>query len=209
MAAGAAAFAACALVAGIKWLDVADIRERAEAQLREARVAADQYERITAGFPVTQTSTENLKVAVVEFTRIAQRTATPEQSFVHVSRVLRDFPQIELEALNWTVGRPDAKALPTPTAGAAPAKPEAQGNLAVLLEISGRVNATQRNDYRGITAQVQRFAGALGASSGYQLVRTQLPFDVTSEGMLTGDIGSGTEPGEAPRFTVVLARRLP
>jgi hypothetical protein len=70
------------------------------------------------------------------------------------------------------------------------------------------VNATQRNDYRGITAQVQQFAHALGAS-GYELVRTQLPFDITSEGTLTGDIGAATETGEAPRFTVVLARRLP
>ena len=78
-----------------------------------------------------------------------------------------------------------------------------------MLELSGRVNATQRNDYRAITAQVQRFAAALGASQGYELVRTQLPFDITSEGTLTGDIGSGAESGEAPRFTVTLARRLP
>mgnify|MGYP003424227954 CR=1 FL=1 len=40
------------------------------------------------------------------------------------------------------------------------------------------------------------------------LERTQLPFDVTSEGTLTGDIG-GSDAGEAPRFTIVLARRLP
>jgi len=32
---------------------------------------------------------------------------------------------------------------------------------------------------------------------------------VTPEGTLTGDIGSGAESGEAPRFTVVLLRRLP
>jgi hypothetical protein len=76
-----------------------------------------------------------------------------------------------------------------------------------VLEIHGRVNATQRNDYRGITAQVQSFAGAL-EGSGYVLVRTQLPFDITSEGTLTGDIG-GSDSGEAPRFTIVLAQRQP
>jgi len=54
---------------------------------------------------------------------------------------------------------------------------------------------------------VQSLAGAL-AGSGYTLVRTQLPFDVTSEGTLTGDIG-GSDSGEAPRFTIVLARGLP
>ena len=77
----------------------------------------------------------------------------------------------------------------------------------VLVELSGRVNATQRSDYRGLTAQVQQFAGAL-ASNGYQLARTQLPFDVTPEGVLSGDIGA-SDSNEAPRFTVVLARRLP
>ena len=39
--------------------------------------------------------------------------------------------------------------------------------------------------------------------------RTELPFDITSEGTLTGDIGGSTETGEAPRFTVVVMRRLP
>jgi hypothetical protein len=69
------------------------------------------------------------------------------------------------------------------------------------------VNATQRNDYRGITGQVQRFASAL-VGEGFELVRTQLPFDVTSEGVLSGDIGAAGESGEAPRFTIVLARQL-
>jgi hypothetical protein len=75
------------------------------------------------------------------------------------------------------------------------------------IEVTGRVNATQRDDYRGITAQVRQFAQAL-ASSGYQVVATRLPFDITPEGTLTGDIG-GADTGEAPRFTVTVSRKLP
>ena len=52
-------------------------------------------------------------------------------------------------------------------------------------------------------------AAAALAGSGYQLLRTQRPFDVTSEGTLSGDIGTGPDTGEAPRFTIVVARRLP
>jgi hypothetical protein len=99
---------------------------------------------------------------------------------------------------------------PAEPRGAKPAATEAkpaQGEASVQFAISGRVNATQRNDYRGITAQVQRFAEAL-ASSGYEIERTQLPFDITSDGTLTGDIG-GAESKEAPRFTITLKRRLP
>jgi hypothetical protein len=217
IAAGALAFAACALVAGSRWLEASSLRDSAAAQRQQAAMAADQYQRITATFPVTQTSTENLKLAVVEFRRIAELSASPERAFVHVSRVLEQFPQFDLESLVWSVGRPGEgrEGAPTspPPAPAAAAPSAAAGakveEQAVTLEISGRVNATQRNDYRGITAQVQRFASALGGSGGYQLVRTQLPFDITSEGTLTGDIGGGADSSEAPKFTIVLRRKLP
>ncbi len=210
-AAGALGLAACLLIAGSRWLEAMDVRERAAMQGRQSQTAAEQYQRITAGFPVTQTTTENLRVAVVEFRRLAERNPAPERSLVHVSRVLQQFPQVELDSLIWSVGRPDrrdAKLAPAPAAsGAAPAKPEAAGDSAVLLEITGRVNATQHDDYRGITAQVQRFAGALGGSSGFEVIATKLPFDITSEGTLTGDVAAGDS--EAPRFTITLSQRLP
>ena len=210
VAAGALGFAACALYGGSRWLEVMNVRSLAAMQQAEARAAAQSYERITAAFPVTQTTTENVKVTVVEFGKIAERSAAPDAGLVHVSQVLGDFPQMELDALTWSVGRPGGRAGKPPAAPAAgqPAKPAAPIDDAVIVEISGRVNATQRNDYRGITGQVQRFAAAL-ASSGYELLRTQLPFDVTSEGTLSGDIGTGPDTGEAPRFTIVIARRLP
>src|SRR6267143_1211971 len=205
VAVGVAGFCACALVGASRWFEVMSVRGQAGEQTREARSAAQQYERITSTFPVTDTSTENLKVAVVEFRRIAERSADPERAFLHVSRVLEQYPQFELESLRWSVGRIGELR----QAGPKPAAPAAgqSDSAAVLVEVSGRVQATQRNDYRGITAQVQRFASAL-VGEGYELVRTQLPFDVTSEGVLTGDIGGATESSEAPRFTVTLARRL-
>jgi hypothetical protein len=205
VAAGAAAFCLCALVGGSRWLDVLSMRNAAAEQRELARTAAQQYARITSTFPVTDTSTENLKAAVVEFRRIAERSSSPELAFIHISRVLQKYPQVELEALRWSVGKPGEMRLPTARAQA-PGAAEPVDTM-VLVEIAGRVNATQRNDYRGITAQVQSFASAL-VGEGYELVRTQLPFDVTSEGVLSGDIGSSTDSGEAPRFTVVLGRRL-
>jgi hypothetical protein len=210
VAAGVLGFLACALFAGARWHEVTTVRDGAEMQAQQGRAAAQQYERITAAFPVTQTSTENLKVAVVEFRRIAEMSASPEPGFVHVSRVLERFGQMELDGFVWSVGRPSAEQRGPKPAAQAPAKPAAPSDIAIILEISGRVNATQRNDYRGITEQVQSFAGAL-ASSGYELLRTQLPFDVTSEGTLTGDIGGSTgttESTDAPRFTITVARRL-
>jgi hypothetical protein len=210
VAAGAAVFGLCAIAAGARWLEALEVRGQAASQALEARRAADDYQRITASFPVTQTSAENLRATVVEFTRIASHTASPEAAFVHVSRVMDEFPQIELDRIDFSVGHPDRRdrAAAVAPSNTPASKGDAQGETAVRLEISGRVNATERNDYRAITAQVRRFAAALG-TSGYELARTDLPFDVTSEGTLTGDIGGSTGNGEAPRFTVVLLRRLP
>ena len=203
VATGLVGFGACAVLGANRWYDVVRASGQVEEQTREARAATQQYERITSTFPVTDTSTENLKVTVVEFTRIAERTMDPERVFQHVSRVLEQYPQFELDAMRWAVGKPadlrDALVR---------AAPPGAGDTVALVEVSGRVQATQRNDYRGITAQVQRFAGAL-VGEGFELVRTQLPFDITSEGVLTGDIGGAAESTEAPRFTVSIARRLP
>jgi hypothetical protein len=210
--AGALGFAACAMVAGSRWNDAMGVRESAQLQSRQALEAARQYERITAAFPVTQTSTENLKTAVVEFQRIARQSGLPEQGFLHVSRILQLFPQMELDSVVWRVARSTDANAPKPAAApvapGATANPGAQSRLAVTMDISGRVNATQRNDYRGITEQVESFAEAL-STSGYDLMRTQLPFDITPEGTLTGDIGGTGESGDAPRFTITVFRRLP
>ena len=103
---------------------------------------------------------------------------------------------------------PDAVAQQPPAAAtpAAPGPGDQQPMSWVLVELSGRVNTLQREDFRGITSQVQKFAGALGVS-GYEVVSTRLPFDITSEGTLTGDISGSSS--EAPRFTIVLSRGLP
>ena len=204
VAAGALGFAACALYAGIRSFEAYELTSQAAAQSQEAAFAGQRYQRITASFPVTETTTENLRTTVLEFRRIAERNALPEPALMHVSRVLAQFPQMQVDMVNWRVGKAEERRDGKPTAPAA--KPDTQADEAVVIEITGRVNATQRNDYRGITAQVQAFASAL-AGSGYSLMRTQLPFDVTSEGTLTGDMG-GADSGEAPRFTIVLARRL-
>jgi hypothetical protein len=213
VAAGALGFAACALYAGVKWLDVISVREQIADAQRAAREATAQHERITSTFPVTQTTSDNLRAAVQEFQKIAARTGTPEPALVHLSRVMDQFPQIEIDSIAWTVDGPgerrDLKSAGSATAKPAAAAAGAVASASMLLEIQGRVQATQRGDYRAITAHVQRFANALTADRTYEIVHTQLPFDITPEGTLSGDIGETAERGEAPRFTIGIGRRLP
>lgn len=216
VAAGAIGLAGCLAFAGFKWLDVVSIRDQTDLQQHEARAAEQEYQRITSTFPVTQTTTENLKVTVNEFRTMAARSATPGPSFAHLSKALEQFPQIELDQLIWRVDLPSAAekkagpapvaVVPTATGTPPPAGGIGAGDFVQILEISGHVSSTQRSDYRAVTAQVQRFADAL-AGQAYEILRTQLPFDTTSEGTLSGDIGS-SEDSENPRFTITVARRI-
>jgi hypothetical protein len=209
--AGAAGFVACVLYAGVLWLDLLGLNDQMATQQREAREATQQYERITASFPVTQTTTDNLKATVVEFTRIAQQSASPEPALVYLSQVVEKFPQVEIESVQWRVGKLDDGAKRASAPAAAAAAPGTAAPAVVdqmqILEVAGRVNAIKRSDYRAITGEVQRFAEALRSDPAWRILRTHLPFDVTSEGTLTGDIGSA-EGSEAPRFTVTVGRAI-
>jgi hypothetical protein len=212
--AGAAGFAACVLYAAAQWFDLIGLNDRISAQQREARDATQQYERITASFPVTQTTSDNLKATVIEFTKIASQSASPEPALVYLSQVMDKFPQMDLESVQWRVGRqgergdagaPAEKRPAEAPAGASATPPASE--MMQMLEVSGRVNAIKRSDYRAVTEQVQRFAEALRTDPAWRILRTQLPFDVTSEGTLTGDIGSA-EATEAPKFSVTVGRVL-
>ena len=72
-------------------------------------------------------------------------------------------------------------------------------------EVSQKIDVYQRLKSLNILGEERRLEWA----DAITRIRTQLPFDVTSEGTLTGDIGGAAESGEAPRFTVTLLRRLP
>jgi hypothetical protein len=202
------------VVAGYEWISLMGMHGQVEEQRREAASANQQYERITATFPVTQTTTDNLKATVVEFTSIATQSASPEPALTYLSQILENFPQIEIESVQWKVGRPDERTEGGPNSSkpsAAPVPGDAKsipsGETLQLLEVTGRVNAIKRSEYRAITGQVQRFAEALRTDPAWRIVRTQLPFDVTSEGTLSGDIGSA-EGSDAPKFTITVGRAL-
>lgn len=209
--AGAVGFGACALFAAAGWIDLFGLRGQISSQRSAAQLATQNYQRITASFPVTQTTTDNLKATVVEFTKVAAQSAAPEPALVYLSRVVEKFPQMEIETVVWRVGKPGER-VGAGVGAAAPATKPADSaappsDLLQMLEVSGRVNAIKRSDYRAITEEVRRFEKALGSDPSWRVLGRQLPFDVTSEGTLSGDIGTG-EGAEAPRFTLLVGRNL-
>jgi hypothetical protein len=123
VAAGALGLAACALYAGAIWVDTYRMRGDTADLRADTLQTTQQYQRITSAFPVTQTTTDNLRATVNEFRNIARRTAAPRDALVYVSKVMDDYPQIELDAVNWRLERADGR----PAAAPAPAAPAAGG----------------------------------------------------------------------------------
>jgi hypothetical protein len=180
VASGVAGFVACGLYAATLWLEQLAVRERIDAARRELTLTHDRLARLDARLPATPAPVETLKASALELHRIAARSGSPEAAFDHVSRALDQSPRIELDALAWTAEQEQ------------------------VLEIHAHVKGAARSDHRTVADEVQRFAGLLGADSGWRVVATRLPFDLSSEGVLAS--AAGTDAAEEPRFSVRIAR---
>ncbi|MBI2320446.1 MAG: hypothetical protein HYU75_26450 [Betaproteobacteria bacterium] len=214
LTAGAAVCAFCLLFSALKFIDVYAVRETARTNIELKIRAAQEYERLQASFPKTPLAREDLKAAVVTFQAIQQQSAGPERMFLDISQALAPLSQIEIERIDWDVSttpgagarREAPKAALAPGAGAAGAKPEPAQQCEVA-EISATIHAVNVSDYRAINLMVGQFVEALAARPGLQVAATRMPFELSTERALAGDIGAERKT-EVPRFSVVVSRRL-
>jgi hypothetical protein len=214
-ATGAATFTFCVLLAALRLLDLYSVQSQAGADQQQERRLNDQYTRLQAQFQKTPTSTENLKGLVRNYIALEKQSVSPEKMFVELSKALAVVPQIELDRIEWQIGLDIKRAADlsqpakSPPATAAPAAAVASGESPVfeVVQLNGRVNAAQASDYRNITILVNQFVAALRARPGVEVTSTQLPFDLTAEKSISGDIGAVRET-EVPRFTVIFNRRV-
>lgn len=190
LALGVSAFAVSAAAGGLQWLQLQALRDEARRiRLEAQRVDEPGALRADTAVPLRR---EAERLAADELRRLAAVSAPPEAALVHLSRALEQHPRIELDALRWS-------APATAATGGAMTEPVAQ-----TLEINARI---AQPDPRAQRADIARFATALQAASGWQIVRTRLPFDWTPQGTLRGG-EDATAGSAAALFTVVIARRL-
>ena len=206
--AGAGALGLCVLYAAVNLIDIYEVnQERSDNRAQEERALQD-YARMQATFPKTPISTENLKSIVRSYRSLLRQSASPDGMLAEISQALTAVPQVELERINWEFGskaksenrdaRPDAPPLPTASPGA-----EFQFQTA---EISGRLIVPPASDYRAITDLVNQFTEALRRQPGLEVVSTRLPFDITAEKSISGEIGAQRNV-DVPRFSVVVSKR--
>lgn len=212
-ATGAAICALCLAVSGVRFLDFYSVQSALQGDQDQEKRFNQQYASLQARFQKTPTNTENLKGLVRNYIALTNQSVRIEPMLMGLSRVLAAVPQVELDRIDWQVSgvprrAPAAPSAPPPKPTAAPT-PAAGDTVPVyeVVEVVGRVNATQARDYRAITRVVEQFSEALRAMPGVEIVSTELPFDLNAEKGLSGDIGAAREV-EIPRFTIVYNRRV-
>jgi hypothetical protein len=143
---------------------------------------------------------------------------SPAYLFGEISKALADFPQVELERIDWSMGKQPKDTgvkgaapnptTPTPAAGGAPASGRTGDPDYELATISAQVVGARRADLRSITNMTNQFVDALRKRPGVEVTNIHLPFDLGLQTKLSGDIGSERTIAEDASFTVTIGRKL-
>lgn len=217
-AAGMAVLVSGLLFALVQLFDVYNLRQQIQSDKSRFEAISAEYTRVTATFPRTPTSTENLKTTIRQYHTLQAQTASPEYLFAQISEALAGYPQVELERIEWRVGKPPQESgakgaaskatVPAPATAGAPAAAPA-GDLGYqLATVSARVVGARRSDVRSITDMATRFMAALRKVPNLEIMDVHMPFDVTSEDTLAGNIGSERAIAEDAGFSFTIGRKL-
>jgi hypothetical protein len=212
-AAGMAMLAAGMLFASVEFIAAYNLRQQIQADQTRFDQLSAEYARVTATFPKTPTSTENLKTAIKQYQMLQAQTASPAYLLLETSKVLAAYPQVEIEGVEWHVGkrgteRTGGKAA-AKAAAAAPAAAGAPADYGYeLLTLSARVVGARRTDVRAITDMASQFIDAFKKIPLLEISGVNMPFEVTAEDTLRGDIGSERTIAEDARFSVTIGRKL-
>jgi len=213
--AGMTVLAAGLLYAGERMLEAYTLRGQIESDQARYQALSTEYARLTASFPPTPTSTENLKATIKQYRMLQAQTATPGYLYAEISKTLAGFPQVEIASIDWRIGKPPAEigakaaapraSAPTPTDGTPAAAVDAGYALAV---VSARVVGARRVDLRSITDMADQFIATLKKNPQLQVWGIHMPFAITAVDTLSGEIGSERAIAEDAAFSVTVGREL-
>jgi hypothetical protein len=201
------------LYAGALLIQRHGLEEQVEADHQRARAAAAEYERVTKAFPQLPTTTDNLRATMQRYDNLTKQTSAPERLAAALSQSLDASPNIALDRIRWELAanpreriretdpnRPRSAPVSPP-----PGAPQPK-ELYEVAEIAGSVVGIRSGDYRRTNAAVEDFAARLRTRPGVEVLQVKLPFDTSSGGSLSGDIGAETD--KARPFVVTVARKL-
>lgn len=211
VAAGAALGAAGLLWAGVLLAQYFQLQDQIGLDRQRARLATESFGKVEAGFPQLPTTTDNLRLTMQKYETLSKQTPRPERLIGDLSAALDASPRIEVDKVQWELtANPRAgkaeRPQGAPAQSARPGAAKAAGDVYEVIRLDGRVSSIKSSDYKGITALVDEFVGRLGKRPGIEIVDKKMPFELGSDGRLSGDIG--IETGTVPRFSMTVAKKV-
>ena len=182
-AASAAALVGAVIWSGVNVFQAMGLDQNALITHRQAQDYQAKYQQITAQFPDTPTSADNLRHTVEIAEQIRAGLRSPETMFSIISHALDDSPDIQLQRLEWHYGdSPPAKSEVNPAAGPA----AGAGNLLQTGIVHGEVTRFGGN-YRAAMNAINNFLQLIARDSAVAEVKVlKLPLDVRSNSGLNG-----------------------
>jgi hypothetical protein len=216
--AGMAVLVSGLLFALVQLFDAYNLGQKIQTEKTRFDAISAEYARVTTTFPRTPTSTENLKTTIRQYHTLQTQTASPQFLFVEISKTLAGYPQVELERIEWRVGKPPQEGggagaaskatAAAPDAAGAPAAAATSDPDYQLATVLARVVGARRTDVRSITGMASEFIATLRKVPNLEIMNVHMPFGVTSKDALAGNIGSERAIAEDARFSFTLGRKL-
>ncbi|MGH8610788.1 MAG: hypothetical protein ACREYF_01760 [Gammaproteobacteria bacterium] len=211
MSASMLALVGSAVWGGFNLVDGLSLRYQAVDAKQKALFYQARFEEARKRLPPTAVAPSEIKTAIETVRTLDERKATPFALLTAISAALASFPEISLETLTWEASSTPNKPSPT-AAGLAPAL-GATGQPGDYLYyqtaiIKGEILPFD-GDYRTALSMVDEFAAALRSSPQVVEVKIeQRPLDVSSEAMLSGEVGSEGREKNA-RFALLVIMGVP
>lgn len=200
----AAGLAACLLLATVQLFLGLQLETRRQTLNSEASALRAHYTEITRSFPAIPADNDTLRRIIDRYAEIEAHAGTPQTLYVRISRALDATPQVEVDAIDWSMASAGA-----PATASGKATPETPATGAIdSARLSGTLRLALRSTPRQVLSVFNGFVAALRADPQLRVAIVQQPFDVGSEKMLSGGetVADGDSAPTARSFVINVTR---
>jgi hypothetical protein len=194
----AAALAIAALWSGLNVYQAMKLRDEIVNVQRRTSDFQAQYRKVTAEFPPTPTSADDLRNTVMAAEQIRASLRTPEQLLLVISHALDSSPEVQLKRLDWRYGSPQEDlGKIAGGAGGTASSASASGALRQFGVIGAEIKPFD-GDFRAALDVINAFAAQIAAHDSVAEVKAlRLPLDVRSDAGMSGSTTATAGKGSA------------
>ncbi len=189
------------LLGALAWtgMNLIDARLMTEFNSSAGRISGDiqqRYDHVVGELPKTPVSPQNLRAGVELAQSLMSQSTLPQAMLYALSAGLHDFPQVDVQSIEWVATHDPASVSfgSTVVAAAAEAAPAGDAPATNDLYQVAQVKASLRafdGDYRKAFEQVNRLVGTLKKNTEFQQVRAvELPLNTDPAALLQGKTGT-------------------